>query len=280
MKDDVMSARKDAGTADLDQMDTMELLTLYKKTGDEQIKWEIVLRYEHVVKYVAMQVRGIYSGFAQVEDIINEGLLTLLKAIDKFDLDKGVKFETYVSKRIRGMVIDLARKQDWVPRNVRKRAKEIDKATMELANQLGRYPTSEEMAKHLDITEERFQKDMASVAMNHMISLEALMESGEAAGKRFEFPSEDSGIMPDSVLEEQEKIDVLTREISNLQENEQIVLSLYYVENLLLKDIAQIMNVSEPRVSQIHTRAIGKLRKAMLNYYGITTVKTKQEKKG
>lgn len=279
MKEKVMSARQDVETRDFDQMDTTELLTLYKETGDEQIKWEIVLRYEHVVKYVAMQVRGIYSGFAQVEDIINEGLLTLLKAIDKFDLNQGVKFETYVSKRIRGMVIDLARKQDWIPRNVRKRAKEIDKATMELANQLGRYPTGAEMAKHLEITEERYQKDLASVAMNHLISLDSLMDSSETTGQRFEISSEDSSGMPDKVLEEQETIDILTRAISNLQENEQIVLSLHYVENLLLKEIAQIMNISEPRVSQIHTRAIGKLRKEMMNYYGIKADETKRRKK-
>ena len=264
---------------DYEQMDTTQLLTLYKETGDEQIKWEIVLRYEHVVKYVAMQVRGIYSGFAQVEDIINEGLLTLLKAIDKFDPNQGVKFETYVSKRIRGMVVDLARKQDWVPRNVRKRAKEIDKATMELANQLGRYPTGAEMAKYLDVSEERYQKELACVAMNHLISLDSLLDSGETTGQRFEISSEDVNGMPDKVLEEQETIDTLTRAISNLQENEQIVLSLHYVENLLLKEIAQIMDISEPRVSQIHTRAISKLRKEMMNYYGIKPEETKHRKK-
>ncbi len=131
----------DLSKADPEKMDTTELLALYRETGDEQIKWEIALRCEHIVKYVALQVRGIYSEFAQVEDIINEGLITVLKSVDKFDPSQGVKFETYVSKRIRGMVIDLARKQDWVPRNLRRRAKEIDTATMELANRLGRYPT-------------------------------------------------------------------------------------------------------------------------------------------
>lgn len=279
MKEKVTSASKDTQSMDYEQMDTTQLLTLYKETGDEQIKWEIVLRYEHVVKYVAMQVRGIYSGFAQVEDIINEGLLTLLKAIDKFDPNQGVKFETYVSKRIRGMVVDLARKQDWVPRNVRKRAKEIDKATMELANQLGRYPTGAEMAKYLDVSEERYQKELACVAMNHLISLDSLLDSGETTGQRFEISSEDVNGMPDKVLEEQETIDTLTRAISNLQENEQIVLSLHYVENLLLKEIAQIMDISEPRVSQIHTRAISKLRKEMMNYYGIKPEETKHRKK-
>lgn len=269
-----MSGKKDAPPADLDHMDTAQLLALYKETGDQQIKWEIALRYENIVKYVALQVRGIYSEFAQVEDIINEGLITVLKAVDKFDPSQGVKFETYVSKRIRGMVIDLARKQDWVPRNVRKRAKEIDAATMELANKLGRYPTSEEMASHLQVPEEQYQRDLACIAMNNVISLEALMDAGESENSRFEVASKDTSSMPDVALEEQEHTRVLEEAISHLQENEQIVLSLYYVESLRLKDIAHIMNVSEPRVSQIHTRAIGKLRSEMMKYYNLTEKET------
>ncbi len=196
MNDTVIDPEESAAAADITKMDAMELLALYKKTGDEQLKWEIVLRYEDIVKYVAMQVRGIYSGFAQVEDIINEGLITLLKAIDKFDLSQGVKFETYVSKRIRGMIIDLARKQDWVPRTVRKRAKEIDEATADLANQLGRYPTSSEMAAYLNISEERYQKDLSCIAMNNLISLESLLDMGETESPHFEVASKDSSKVP------------------------------------------------------------------------------------
>ena len=110
--------------AEIEAMETQDLLRLYKETGNEELKWPLVLRYEGLIKSAAMQIRGVYSGFAQIDDIINEGILTLLWAVDKYDPGKGVKFETYVSKRIRGMVIDLARKQDWIPRNVRKRAKE------------------------------------------------------------------------------------------------------------------------------------------------------------
>ena len=103
----------------VENLDTQELLRLYKETGDEALKWPVVLRYTDLIKSAAIQVRGVYSSFAQVDDIVNEGILTLLNAIDKYDPSKGVKFETYVSKRIRGMVIDLARKQDWIPRTVR-----------------------------------------------------------------------------------------------------------------------------------------------------------------
>lgn len=268
----------DAGV-DHEQLTPEELLVLYKETGDEQLKWEIVLRYEHIVKYAAMQVRGVYSSFAEIEDIINEGLITLVKAIDKFDLDKGVKFETYVSKRIRGMVIDLARKQDWMPRNLRSRAKRIDEATTALANELGRYPTSAEVASQLEVSEERFQKDIACIAMNNVISLEALMDVNEFENLHFEVASKDESGMPDQVLEEQEVKEVLTQAVRNLQENEQIVLSLYYVENLLLKDIAHVMNVSEPRISQLHTRAIGKLRKEMTEYFNNAGTAAKRGKR-
>ena len=256
-----------------------ELLARYKESGDEKLKWEIVLRYEHIVKYAAMQVRGIYSSFAEMEDIINEGLITLVKAIDKYDPEKGVKFETYVSKRIRGMVIDLARKQDWMPRNLRKRSKEIDEATTELANTLGRYPTSAEVAQLLEVPVEKYQKDVACIAMNNVISLEALMDVNEFENLHFEIASRDKNGMPDQMLEEQEIKDILVQAIDHLQENERLVLSLYYVENLLLRDIAQVMNVSEPRVSQLHTRAIGKLRKEMTEYFNQAVMAAKREKK-
>ena len=262
-----------------ESMDVRDLLAAYKETGDEQLKWEIVLRYEHVVKCTAMQVRGIYSSFAQLEDIINEGLITLLKSIDTYDPEKGVKFETYVSKRIRGMVIDLARKQDWMPRSVRKRAKEIEEVTLELANDLGRYPTSAEVARRLGVPEDKYQKDLACIAMSNVVSLEMLMDTGEPDTMHFEVASRDSSGLPDHVLESQELIEVLTEAIRNLQDNEQMVLSLHYVENLLLKDIAQVMEISEPRVSQIHTRAIGKLRKEMAKYLNITELDIKDSPK-
>ena len=253
-----------------DSMDVRDLLAAYKETGDEQLKWEIVLRYEHIVKCTAMQVRGIYSSFAQLEDIINEGLITLLKSIDTYDPEKGVKFETYVSKRIRGMVIDLARKQDWMPRSVRRRAKEIDEITLELANDLGRYPTSGEVARRLGVSEDKYQKDLACIAMSNVVSLEMLMDTGEPDAVHFEVASRDGSGMPDQVLETREMVEVLAEAIRGLRENEQMVLSLHYVENLLLKDIAQVMEISEPRVSQLHTRAIGKLRKEMAKYLNVT----------
>lgn len=265
--------------AEIEAMETQELLRLYKETGDEMLKWPLVLRYEGLIKSAAMQIRGVYSSFAQIDDIINEGILTLLWAIDKYDPDKGVKFETYVSKRIRGMVIDLARKQDWMPRNVRQRAREIDLAASELSSELGRYPTDGEIAQRLGVSPERYQKDAANVALSNILSLDMLMDTRED-GYQLEIASGDSQSQPEMALQEREMQRALAAGIATLRKNEQIVLSLYYEKNLHLKEIAQVMELSEPRISQIHTRAIQKLRSYMEAYMNDTgeTAKSRRKK--
>ncbi len=267
---------------EIEAMETPALLDLYKRTGDESLKWPLVLRYEGLIKSAALQIRGVYSSFAQVGDIVNEGILTLLSCIDKFDPEKGIRFETYVSKRIRGMVIDLARKQDWLPRNVRQRAKEIDQAVSELSNELGRFPSDGEVAQRLGISVEKYQKDAARVALDNTLSLDALMDSRDPEGYRFEVASEDARSQPESALQDQELQQTLAAAIQTLQKNEQIVLSLYYEKNLHMKEIAQVMEVSEPRISQIHARAIQKLRDYMTSYMNGTPVPkhSKKRKKG
>ena len=251
---------------EIEAMSTPDLLAAYKQTGDEELKWPLVLRYEGLIKSAALQIRGVYSSFAQVDDIVSEGILTLLSSIDKFDPEKGIKFETYVSKRIRGMVIDLARKQDWLPRNIRQRAKEIDAAVSALANDLGRFPTDQEVAQRLGVPTDKYQKDAARVALSNTLSLDALMDSRDLEGYRFEVSSEDPTVQPETVLQERELQETLAQGVAALQENEQIVLSLYYEKNLHMKEIAQVMGVSEPRISQIHSRAIQKLREYMGTY--------------
>ena len=252
---------------DVQKLDTQALLELYKKTGDEAVKWAIVLRCEGLIKSVALQIQGVYSSFAQVDDIVNEGILTLLKAIDRFDPDKGVKFETYIAKRIRGMVIDLARKQNWIPRTLRQRAKEIDNTVVELSADLGRYPTDDEVIERMGVSKERYQRDMASIALSDLLSLDMLMDVREGSDSRLEVPSGDVRTQPEAALERQELQKTLADGIASLQKNEQIVLSLYYEKNLHMKEIAQVMDLSGPRISQIHTRAIQKLKNYMEQYY-------------
>jgi RNA polymerase sigma factor for flagellar operon FliA len=250
---------------EIDGMDTQTLLLAYKQTGDQSLKWPLVLRYENLIKSVALQIRGVYSSFAQVDDIVDEGIITLLSAIDKYDPEKGVKFEAYVAKRIRGMVVDLARKQDWLPRNIRQRAKKIDQAVSSLSNTLGRFPTDEEMAEYLGVTLERYQKDSANASMSNILSLDALLDKN-CDGYRMEIPTEDEEGQPENAFQEQELQRALAHGIRQLRENEQIVLSLYYEKNLPMKEIAQVLDVSKPRVSQIHARALQKLRLYMEEY--------------
>jgi RNA polymerase sigma factor for flagellar operon FliA len=251
---------------EIEQMETEELLLLYKETGDQNLKWPLVMRYEGLIKNVALQIRGIYSSFAQIDDIISEGILTLLTAVDKYDPSKGVKFETYISKRIRGMVIDLARKQDWMPRNVRLRAKEIDTAISELSTELGHYPSNEEVAERLGVSVERYQKDAATVSLSNVLSRDVLLGAGETDGYQIEVASSDDTSQPELALQEKELQEVLAKGISQLRKNEQIVLSLYYEHNLHLREIAQVLDLSEPRISQIHSKALQKLRVYMENY--------------
>ena len=266
--------------AEIEAMATPDLLALYKSTGDESLKWPLVLRYEGLIKSAALQIRGVYSSFAQVDDIVSEGILTLLSSIDKFDPDKGIKFETYVAKRVRGMVIDLARKQDWLPRNIRQRAKEIDAAVSSLANELGRFPTDQEVAERLGIPTDKYQKEAARVALSNTLSLDALMDAKDMEGYRFELSDQDPKLQPETVLEDRELQETLASGISALQENEQIVLSLYYEKNLHMKEIAQVMEVSEPRISQLHSRAIQKLRDHMSSYMNSETpTKTSKKRK-
>ena len=250
----------------LDAMSNEEMLAAYKETGNEQYKWELVLRYRGLIKNAALQIRGVYHHMAQVDDIVSEGILTLVSAIDRYDPEKGVKFETFVAKRIRGMVIDVARKQDWLPRSLRKRTREIDEAVTELYAELGRGPTDEEVAQRLGITVEKYNKEAAGVALGNILSLDALIDMREQDNGWFEMPSRNLKEQPEAVFQEKEMQAVLAEGISKLRKNEQIVLSLYYEKNLHMKEIAQVMDISAPRVSQIHTRAIEKLQEHMQTY--------------
>lgn len=243
-----------------------ELLLEYKRTKDSKLKQELVLRYIYVVKSIALQMRDVYASFAQIDDIINEGVLAIMNAIDKFDIDKNVKFETYISKRIRGMVVDLARKQDWVPRSVRKAAKDIDNATMELYNQLGRFPSPKETADYMNLGFERYQDLVGKTSLYNMISLDMVLEENSENKKTLQVPSVNEREQPEDYYLEEEFKNTLADAIRKLKENEQKIISLYYVEELNMKEIARIMQISEPRVSQVHANAIQKLRVFMENF--------------
>lgn len=237
-----------------------ELLAEYKKTKDQKIKQELVLRYVYIVKNIAMQMRGVYVSFTQVDDIINEGVIALMAAIEKFDISKNVKFETYISKRIRGLIIDIARSQDWVPRSVRKSAKEIDNATNYLFNEFGRFPTDKEVANHLHISMEKYQEDLGKTNLFNFLSLETLLEEASGNKKAIHPLNTNSDTIPEQHLTNSEFELEIKKALETLRQNEQMVISLYYRKELSMKEIAEVLHVSEPRISQIHANAIRKLR--------------------
>lgn len=252
---------------DIEAMPTEDLLKLYKKSGRQEYKWPLVLRYATLVKRIALQICNVYHSFAEVDDIVNEGLLTLMGAVDKFDMEKGVKFETYVSKRIRGMIIDLARRQDWLPRSVRKRSREIDAAAGELSSALGRFPTDQELAEKLGVSQEKYREDLANASLSNIVSLEGIFEHrGDSGGASLFLPSMETETQPEAGLLDKELRRELVKAIRMLRTNEQMVLSLYYEKEFNMRCIAQAMNISEPRVSQIHGRAIQKLRTHLESY--------------
>lgn len=248
-----------------EKLDNQSLLLLYKKTGDQELKWMLVLRFTDLVRRTAAQAVGIYSSFAQLDDIVQEGLIVLLNAVDKFDPSQNVKFETYVSKRLRGMILDLARKQDWLPRQVRQKATRLSRAVDELAVKLGRDPESGEVAEYLGLTREQYDALVSETAVTGLVSFEAVLDAcGSAAEKSLAQADETDS--PQEEFENREMQSVLAQQISSLRKNEQIVLSLYYEKELNMKEIAQVMGVSAARVSQIHSRALQRLRAGMKQY--------------
>ncbi len=250
----------------LEDLTNEQLLIEYKQSGNIQLKHALVLRYIYVIRSIALQMRGIYLNFAQIDDIINEGVICLMSSLDKFELEKGVKFETYITKRIRGMIIDLARKQDWVPRSVRKMGKEIEKVTTELHNELGRVPTDEEIANRYGISLEKYEEFVSKSTLFNVLSLDFVLEETYEKKKYLQVMDEEENNQPEEYYLDQELKEYLAQGIEQLREKEKMVISLYYLEELQMKEIAKVLEVSEPRVSQIHAKAISRLKEHMKKF--------------
>ena len=251
--------------AELEGLDNEALVRRYKETGDDALKWALVLRFQDQIRRVALRTCGLYNGFSQLDDVVHEGILTLLSAVDRFDPDKGVKLETYVAKRLRGMVIDLSRKQDWLPRQLRQTSNRLSRAVDELSVELGHMPVSQEVADRLGVTKEEYERMLSETAGANLLSFEMLLDNyGSGAGRSggaFSDP-------PEEHCEEEELRACLAQGIASLRPNERMVLSLYYERELTMKEIAQVMGVSPPRVSQLHSHAIQRLRVFMKEQLG------------
>lgn len=242
-------------------LDNEALMLRYKATKDLELKQELVMRYMYLVKKIALQMKNTYINFTQLDDIINEGVLVLMNGIDRFELDSKVKFEIYISKRLHGMILDLARKEDWLPRGVRKSIKDVAVANRKLQERLGREPSEEELLEYLGISEEKYRELMHQNVISHITSLNFMMEKGIHDAAMRQFPSENPQEQPEEAYLRKEQLDILAQGIESLKEKEQLVISLYYAEELNMTQIAEILEVTEPRISQIHAKAIEKLKK-------------------
>lgn len=236
-----------------------ELLVLYRETHSIEVRQELTLRYLPVVKAIAVQMRNVYEGSMDMEDIINEGVIAIIKGIDRYDPSMDNKFETFISRRIRGMIIDLMRKSDWMPRDYRRQYKVIENARQQLSGELGRQPTHEEIAKHVGMEEKKCRKIEQISTMANVLSLDMVM-SGDEDHQSVQLPNMDTSSQPEHSFLKGEQIEQLAEAINKLNEKEKMVISFYYVEELNMGQIARILNLSEPRISQIHSAAIRKLR--------------------
>ncbi|MCI8285006.1 MAG: FliA/WhiG family RNA polymerase sigma factor [Firmicutes bacterium] len=244
-----------------------DLLAEYKRCGDNKMKQELVLRYSYLVKAIAMQMRGIYINFAEIDDIINEGIIALMGAIEKFDISKNVKLETYASLRIKGTIVDLVRKQDWIPRSVRKKAKEIDKAAMDLYEKNGVMPEDSEVAEYMKMSLDKYYKTVGAMNLYNVISLDSIVTEFQDSFNVMPLSGQsDTEGSPIESLQKKELNKVLIEAINDLSDREKLIISLYYRKELSMKEISNILEVSEPRVSQLHSSAIRKLRIALQPY--------------
>lgn len=244
-----------------------ELWKRYKETGDTEIRERLVRQYAPLVKYVAGKIAVGMPHNVEFDDLVGYGVFGLFDAIEKYDPEKHVKFKTYAVTRIRGAIFDELRSIDWVPRSVRQKAREIEDTVRKLESSLGRSATDEEVAHALGMTVKDYEKTMLKVSGTSILSLNDVWYTGEDNDKVSIADSIESptSLNPDVIVEKGEIKRVIAESIKELPEKEKKVLVLYYYEDLTLKEIGQVLEVTESRVSQLHTKAITRLRTKLTN---------------
>ncbi len=255
----------------MDDAGKKKLWADYAKTKSPEIREKIILEYAPLVKIVAGRL-SMYLGYnVEYEDLVSYGIFGLIDAIDKFDFLKDVKFETYASLRIRGAILDQIRKMDWIPRTIRQKQKKIDAVIREIEVSCGRTATDEEIAERLGITADEYLDWQSQMKITNVVSLNEFLEQGSEVSNESSHTKSTQFDMPEEVLERDELKKILTEALELLTEKERKVIVLYYYEELTLKEISSILEVSESRISQLHTRALQKMKVRLGNYIGILT---------
>jgi RNA polymerase sigma factor for flagellar operon FliA len=255
------------GNSPLEQKTEEELWIEYRQNKDPKIRELFIRQYAPLVKYVAGKVAVGMPHNVEFDDLVGFGVFGLLDAIEKFDPDKNVKFKTYAVTRIRGAIFDELRSIDWVPRSVRQKTREVEDAIGTLEAQLGRTATDQEIANSMGMDESEFIKTMMKISGTSILSLNDVWFSGDendkvSIGEGIESPV---SLNPDVIVEKDEIRRVIIEAIEELPDKEKKILVLYYYEDLTLKEIGKVLDVTESRVSQLHTKAILRLRAKLTN---------------
>jgi RNA polymerase sigma factor for flagellar operon FliA len=243
-------------------MDVTRTWQSYRSTGDPDIRQKLLNHYLPLVRNVAGRLAMGFPKSVEVTDLVNTGVIGLIEAFRNFDPSRGIKFETYAVPRIRGAILDELRSLDWVPRSTRAKSRELDRAAVHLETRLGRRPSHRELAEFMNITLDEFASTLDDVSGATLLSLDELIYR-EEDNRQIPRVETIEGHNKNSILGEIEEMELrsyLGLAISNLSEQEKLVIALYYYEELTLKEIGEVMRISESRVSQIHTKAVTKLR--------------------
>lgn len=245
-----------------EEMDIQRLWLQYVQTKDNQLKEQLLVHYLPVVKFVVGKMITSLPSSVNFDDLESAGIMGLISAIDRYNPKLGVKFETFVVPRIRGAILDELRSLDWVPRSVRSKARQLEKAIEEVEARTGKKADPLAVAQQMGLTLEEYETLMGKVAMgNGLLSLDREFSDGEDKnGTMYDLVKNAKSENPEGQLIDEEMKQVLIDAINDLPENERMVISLYYYEELTLKEIGVILNISESRVSQIHTKAINRLK--------------------
>lgn len=225
----------------------------YKAHKDLEAKQELIIHYAYLVKLVAGRVNIYLNNYVELGDLIGYGIIGLIDAIDKFSLDKNVKFDTYASLRIRGAILDEIRKLDWIPRSLRKKQKELAKTVQELGMSLGRQPQDQEIAHALGLKMQDYYELLQQTNISNLLFI-------DDCAPQIANIEDTTTPKPEYHVERQEILEDLTHAMEELPERERMVITLYYFEEMTLKEISSILEVSESRVSQLHTKAVSRLR--------------------
>ncbi len=243
--------------------------------GSQAAREALILEYAPLVKYVAGRISIGFPPNVEFEDLVSYGIFGLIDAIDKFEPERGIKFETYAISRIKGAILDGLRSNDWVPRSVRQKAKDLEKTCIELENSLGRYPTDQEIAEAMQLSMAEFNQLLSEVSCTTICSLDEYWMSrkfDDENVRMLDLVENLESVDPEKQMEITELKTALAEAIDALAERERLVITLYYYEGLTLKEIGAILNISESRVSQIHTKAVFRLRGRLARWKPVSSV--------